>query len=236
VKKLLTIGLLFATMGATALLTAEESSSSFSAASIDLDRPGAPWAVTATNYESLNASEQQLYLDAYLETSYFILYGMVPPGDAEKEQMLSAMAECARQTHSSDKWNVELVWRSGELLDKSAAHAYYEAVTSVVCKPFLKSPASNDSEPPQFYTVDDWRSFSARQQAIYLAGYLDTAGAFAERMAAQGSTDVPIALWPLLETMSVDQVLTFVNKQELDDRWALPRSIASGVVTAVTIQ
>ena len=171
-KKLLTIGLLFATMGATALLTAEESSSSFSAASIDLDRPGAPWAVTATNYESLNASEQQLYLDAYLETSYFILYGMVPPGDAEKEQMLSAMAECARQTHSSDKWNVELVWRSGELLDKSAAHAYYEAVTSVVCKPFLKALLAMIASPRNFILLMIGDRFPPGSKQFTLPGIL----------------------------------------------------------------
>jgi hypothetical protein len=187
--------------------------------------------MTSYKHAHLTPNQQNIYLNAYFETMGFILYSHSPRQDPNAMKQLNAWIDCVMETKDSDKWNPELGWMFGENLKKSSAYVLYNIVSPPVCKDYLEK-AGTQVRTLRIYSYDHWKSFSLKDKAVYLSGYLDTVASLEMRLEAAGMKNNLRDLLIVIEATGIDGILSDLMATEFEPQYPLPWSMSRGLGAA----
>ncbi len=177
--------------------------SSFFGISQAREMSGFPWQTTAIKYSDLSPEQKQIYLNAYFETTGFILYNYLDKNDPNAMKHLNALIDCVGETNDLKKWSPNIGWIWGDNLDKSAAYILYNTVSPIVCEDYLDK-ADTQARTLKIYNYSDWKKWSKEDKTIYLSGYIDTTASFFMRLYNTGEKKDIENLITVVKTAGID--------------------------------
>jgi hypothetical protein len=187
-----------------------------------------PWQVSMDKYGKLSPEQQQIYLDSFFESMFFIMYGMTDPANSEALQQINGWIDCILESRETGTWSADLSWSLAE--EKSAAYVLYTKVSPIICKGFEKK-AGTSRRLLKIYSPEDWESWPRKTRKVYLAGFLDTIATFEMRMKENGMQNDLRGLKVLIEAIGIDGILSVAITIKSDKKSPLPWLMAESLGT-----
>ena len=185
-----------------------------------------PWQVSMDKYARLSPEQQQIYLDSFFESMFFIMYGMTDPANSEALRQINGWIDCVNESRHTGTWSADLSWSLAE--DKSAAYVLYTKVSPLICKGFEKK-AGTTRRLFKIYSFEDWERWSRKTKSVYLAGFLDTIATFEMRMKENGMQNDLRDLKILIEAIGIDGILSVAITIKSDKKSPLPWIMAASL-------
>ena len=185
-----------------------------------------PWQVSMDKYARLSPEQQQIYLDSFFESMFFIMYGMTDPTNSEALRQINGWIDCVNESRQTGTWSADLSWSLAE--DKSAAYVLYTKVSPLICKGFEKKSGTT-RRLLKIYSFDDWERWSRKTKSVYLAGFLDTIATFEMRMKESGMQNDLRDLRILIEAVGIDGILSVAITIKSDKKSPLPWVMAASL-------
>lgn len=185
-----------------------------------------PWQMGMAKYGKLSSEQQQIYLDSFFESMFFIMYRMTDPANSEALQQLNGWIDCVLESRQAGTWSADLSGSVSE--DKSAAYVLYTKVSPRICRGFEKK-AGTDRRLLKIYSFEDWEGWSRKTRSVYLAGFLDTVATFEMRMKENGMQNNLKDLKILIETIGIDRILSVAITITSDKKSPLPWIMAASL-------
>lgn len=190
-----------------------------------------PWQMTPNKYARLTPDQKQIYLDAYFESMFFILYGLTDGSDPEALKELNGWIDCILRTRKEKAWSPDRSWSFAEDTDKAAAWVLYHKVSPLMCHGFDKNAGTN-RRLLRIYKFEDWEGWVRKTKAIYLAGYLDTIATFESRLKERGMQNNLRELNLVIEGIGIEGILSVTVSIKPKGESPLPLIMAEGLRVA----
>ncbi len=187
-----------------------------------------PWQVSPAKYAQLNPEQQQIYLDSFFESMFFIMYDMTDASNSEALRQLNGWIDCIIESRQGGTWSADLSRSHAE--DTSAAYVLYTHVSPSICKGFEKK-AVTTRRLLKIYSYEDWERWSRKTKTVYLAGFLDTIATVEMRMKETGMQNDLRGLKVLVEAIGIDGILSVAVTIKPEKKSPLPWLMAASLGT-----
>jgi hypothetical protein len=138
--------------------------------------------VTVHKWDEFTEREQEIYIQALLETWSFTLYGHSGTKEKQPPTEFSAFTACVEgEKVSSFRRLPDIGYFLGEVDKPVVDHVFNQ--TPIICKNYIDK-GDGSWRPVSIISKKDWDSFSDKEKKIYLTGYIDLAYFFTVRMIA----------------------------------------------------
>jgi hypothetical protein len=174
-----------------------------------------------SKWDDLSPDQQTLYLNGFLETISFLMYGE-SPRNADTAQTFSDWTACAER-EQPNRWKPMVDWLFGKL-DQTAASQYFK-MAQVVCE---KYPGKGDKtwNPVKLISKGQWSSLSLRDKEIYVTAYVETADDWSRRSKQTANVR---RLENCIGKDGVAKIMNTIKNTPIEWQYPLPWSVSVAV-------